>query len=149
MESKTHRGNGLGVLGIEEPGVFCSATTLAGKRCRGIPLQGEGLCFAHSVKLADKRRAAQVAGGKAISERRRVLVGIVNFETPETVRAFCEGLARTVLKDDVKPAKALAVCQIAEAALRMRRTEEDEELLRRVERLEAQADAEVGSGDEG
>ena len=83
-------------------------------------MQGEGLCFAHSERLAEKRRAAQSAGGRAISERRRLLVGIVSFDTPEAVRVFFEGLARAVLRGEIPPAKALAASQIGEAALRVK-----------------------------
>ena len=95
------------------------ATTRAGKRCRAIPL-ADGFCFAHSPTLAEKRRAAQAAGGRAISERRRLLVGIVSFDTPEAVRQFFEGLARAVLRGEVPPQKALAASAIGEAGLRVK-----------------------------
>jgi hypothetical protein len=119
MGIASHQDNGSGVIGTEQPGQFCLATTRAGKRCRAIPL-ADHYCFAHSPTLAEKRKAAQQAGGRAISERRRLLVGIVSFDTPEGVRQFFEGLARAVLRGEVPAAKALAASQIGEAALRVK-----------------------------
>lgn len=63
MNPETHRGDGGGVIGIETPGAFCSATTRAGKWCRSMPLQAEGLCFAHSLKLAERHKATQALIG--------------------------------------------------------------------------------------
>jgi hypothetical protein len=101
----------------------------------------DGYCFAHSPKLADKRRAAQAAGGRVTSERRALLVGIVSFDTPEAVRCFFEGLARAVLRGEVPPAKALAASQIGEAALRVKA---GIELGERLDALEEQIGRVVG-----
>ena len=120
MASERHQENAGGVIGTEAPGQFCTATTKAGKRCRGIPLQGEGLCFAHSERLAEKRLAAQRAGGKAISQRRALLVGAIDFSTAENVRGFFESLARAVLRSELPAAQAQAASQIGEAALRVK-----------------------------
>ena len=111
-------------------------------------MQGEGLCFAHSERLAEKRKAAQQAGGRAVSDRRKLLVGAVSFDTPEAVRAFFEGLARAVLRGEVPPAKATAASQIGEAALRVRA---GIELGERLDALEERFGAVLGrrSGPEG
>lgn len=89
MGIETHADNGGGVIGTEAPGQFCTATTLSGKRCRGIPLKGEGLCFAHSERLAEKRKAAgQTAGGRGALLPGTRVVGRSGFEN----RTFEPGL---------------------------------------------------------
>jgi hypothetical protein len=98
---ETRQVTGEEVVGLEGGGVFCLATTRAGRRCRGIPIRGDGYCFAHSAALSEKRLAAQQAGGRAVSERRRLLVGAIDVST-STTRLHCLAtLARAMLRKEI------------------------------------------------
>ena len=143
MASETHGHNAGGVIGIEGAGQFCKATTRAGKRCRAIPL-ADGFCFAHSPTLADKRRQAQAQGGRVVAERRKLLVGQIDFGSGEAVRLFFESLARAVLRGELPSGRARDCASIAQMALAVRRGAEVEERLAELERLVAALEAHDG-----
>jgi hypothetical protein len=132
----THEVTGGDVIGIEQPGQFCTATTRAGRRCRGIPLQGEGLCFAHSERLAEKRHQAQAAGGRAISERRKLLCGQIDFSTAATIQGFLESLVRAGVQNIMSTGKAKDLASIAQVAVQVRQVSDLELIGQRLSALE-------------
>ena len=101
---------------------FCSACNLRGEPCRAPAMRGEKYCLTHLPGEAadERRRAMRSKGGRNVSERRRLLVGVIDFSTPASVRCYFEALAKAVLRGEIPPPRATAACQIAEAALRVK-----------------------------
>lgn len=101
---------------------FCSATNKAGGQCHAPALRGEQFCLAHlpGAEAEERRRAMRSRGGRSVSERRKLLVGVIDFSTPVSVRCYFEALAKSVLRGELPPPRAAAACQIAEAALRVK-----------------------------
>ncbi len=99
------------------------------------------MCFAHSERLADKRRQAQAQGGRVVAERRKLLVGQIDFSSGEAVRGFFESLARAVLRGELASGRARDCASIAQMALAVRRGVEVEERLVELERLVAALEA--------
>jgi len=117
----------------------CMATTKAGHVCGGWALRDDpdGLCWAHSQVIADRRKAGQRRGGMNTSARRLLLLGKVRFADSGSILQFREALASAALVGSLSPPRAqvaLTAAQHAEAALF------GAELERRVEQMEAQLD---------
>jgi len=101
---------------------FCMARNKEGGPCRAPAMRGESYCLAHlpGEEAEERRRAMRSRGGRNVSERRRLLVGVIDFSTPASVRCYFEALAKAVLRGEIPPPRATAACQIAEAALRVK-----------------------------
>lgn len=92
----------------------CAATRRDGQPCRGAPL-ADGLCFAHTPALADRRDAARRKGGAHRATAHRL-----DARLPRDVA----GVTRTVLdaldacaRGDLEPSRGQAVASLARAAL--------------------------------
>ena len=122
----------------------CSGITQAGTACKGIPIEGSQWCHAHHPDRSDERRRHGSRGGKRGGRGR---------PTGELARlgARFEELADKVLAGEVERADGAVAGQLlngARACVRDGLTaREQEELIERMEQLEAglQAQAQKGS----
>lgn len=127
----------------------CEATNAAGEPCGAPALRGSAYCFAHArdEETVKRRKEAARLGGATTSNRRKVLLGTVDFSSAETVRGFFEGLTRAVLRGELPPAKALAASQIGEASLRVKAGIELGERLDSLEsRIQEAVEGRLGQG---
>ena len=112
----------------------CTAITRGGGRCKGVAIDGSGLCYAHHPDHEQDRRRAAHKGGKRGGRGR---------PTSELARlgARFEELADKVLSGEVDRAAGAVAGQLlngARACVRDALTaREQEELIERMEELEA------------
>ena len=112
----------------------CSAIARSGERCKGVAIDGSGLCYAHHPDHAGARRRAARKGGKRGGRGRPVA------EISELKQRF-EELAEDVLDGKVDRADAAIVGQLWNYAVRSvavgLKAREQQELEARLEQLEA------------
>jgi hypothetical protein len=112
----------------------CSAIARSGERCKGVAIDGSGLCYAHHPDHAGARRRAARKGGKRGGRGRPVA------EISELKHRF-EELAEDVLDGKVDRADAAIVGQLWNYAVRSvavgLKAREQQELEARLEQLEA------------
>jgi hypothetical protein len=109
----------------------CTATKRDGSPCT-LPANGQhGLCWAHDPKNAERRRRGASRGGKAKAQREIT-----------ALKKQLEELAEDVLAGRVERGTAAVVNQLLNTKLRAieleRKIREQDELLERLEVLEAQ-----------
>ena len=110
----------------------CTAITWGGGRCRGVAIDGSGLCYSHHPDHAEERRRHGARGGKRGGRGR---------PTSE--------LADMVLEGSVERADGAVAGQLLNGARACVRdalsAREQEELIERMEQLEAGLQAQKGS----
>ena len=112
----------------------CTAITRGGGRCRGVAIDGSGLCYSHHPDHEQDRRRAARKGGKRGGRGR---------PTGELARlgGRFEELADKVLAGEVERAAGAVAGQLLNAARACARdglsAREQEELVERMEQLEA------------
>ena len=112
----------------------CAAFTRGGGRCRGVAIDGSGLCYSHHPDHEQDRRRAARKGGKRGGRGR---------PTGELARlgARFEELADKVLAGEVERADGAVAGQLLNGARACVRdglsAREQEELVERMEQLEA------------
>ncbi len=112
----------------------CTAFTRGGGRCRGVAIDGAGLCYSHHPDHEQDRRRAARKGGKRGGRGR---------PTGELARlgARFEELADKVLAGEVERADGAVAGQLLNGARACVRdglsAREQEELVERMEQLEA------------
>jgi hypothetical protein len=111
----------------------CSETTRTGAPCKGVAIDGTGLCVAHHPEFADARRRNASKGGKR-GGRGRPLVAAAD------VAEQMQSLADKVLAGDLNRADAAVCGQLLNVKLRAlevgRKLKEAEEFEARLEQLE-------------
>src|SRR5215210_3562508 len=120
----------------------CSATTRAGAPCKGVAIDGTGLCVAHHPEFADARRRNASKGGRRGGRGRPVAeLAALRVENADIRKRLLEGKLRPGVA-------AVAVQSIntdiraVSAALRAR---EQEELVERLEALETALEQKRGN----
>jgi len=116
----------------------CTAITRGGERCKGIAIDGSGLCYSHHPDHAQERQQAARKGGKRGGRGR-----------PSTqlaaIKSEIHALINGVLVGRIDRATGAVVFQGYNVLLRAHSTElaakEQEELMERLSRLEAKANA--------
>ena len=112
----------------------CSGITRSGKRCKGVAIDGSGLCYSHSPDHEEDRRRAASKGGKR-GGRGRPVVEVSN------IKHRLEDLAEEVLAGRKDRQDAAVAGQLLNYALRAVSVElkvrEVEELEGRLEQLES------------
>ena len=112
----------------------CSAIARSGERCKGVAIDGSGLCYAHHPEHAESRRRAARKGGKRGGRGRPVV------EVSALKHRF-EELAEDVLGGRIDRADAVVVGQLWNYAVRAvavaLKAKEVEELEGRLEQLES------------
>jgi hypothetical protein len=112
----------------------CSAIARSGERCKGVAIDGSGLCYAHHPEHAESRRRAARKGGKRGGRGRPVV------EVSALKHRF-EELAEDVLGGRIDRADAVMVGQLWNYAVRAvavaLKAKEVEELEGRLEQLES------------
>ena len=120
----------------------CSAIARSGERCKGVAIDGSGLCYAHHPDHVESRRRAARRGGKRGGRGRPVA------EISELKRRF-EELAEDVLDGKVDRGDAAVVGQLLNYAVRAvavgLKAQEQQELEERLEQLEALLDEKDGA----
>jgi len=113
---------------------YCEARTKAGAPCRAFAVDGSRFCWAHDPDLAEKRKLARKAGGRArhgrdlsASEEGLALASVSD------VCALLERTARDLLALENSISRARAVSQLCGVALKAL---ELEDLADRISRLE-------------
>jgi hypothetical protein len=120
----------------------CTAITRGGGRCRGVAIDSSGLCYSHHPDYEQDRRRAARKGGKRGGRGR---------PTGELARlgARFEELADKVLAGEVERADGAVAGQLLNGARACVRdglsAREQEELIERMEQLEAGLQAQKGS----
>jgi hypothetical protein len=89
----------------------CSAIARSGERCKGVAIDGSGLCYAHHPDHVESRRRAARRGGKRGGRGRPVA------EISELKRRF-EELAEDVLDGKLDRGDAAVVGQLLNYAVR-------------------------------
>jgi septal ring factor EnvC (AmiA/AmiB activator) len=109
----------------------CTATKRDGTPCTLPSYGSNNLCWAHSPETAERRRRGQSRGGKSKPNR----------EIADLKRKL-ENLAEDVLAERVDRSAAVVVNQIINTRARLieleRKIKEQDEVLERIEALEAQ-----------
>ena len=117
----------------------CTATKRNGEPCTLPAIGQHGLCWAHDPKNAEKRRRGASRGGK--SKPRRELIDI---------KGRLSALATDVLEGRVDKGDAAVVSQVLNVYLRAvgieLKVKEQEEILARVEELEALIESQKREG---
>jgi hypothetical protein len=112
----------------------CTAITRGGGRCRGVAIDGSGLCYSHHPDYEQDRRRAARKGGKRGGR------GRPSAELGRLQRRF-EELAEGVLSGEVDRAAGAVAGQLLNGARACVRdglsAREQEELVERMEELEA------------
>jgi hypothetical protein len=112
----------------------CTAITRGGGRCRGVAIDGSGLCYSHHPDHEQDRRRAARKGGKRGGR------GRPSAELGRLQRRF-EELAEGVLSGEVDRAAGAVAGQLLNGARACVRdglsAREQEELVERMEELEA------------
>jgi hypothetical protein len=120
----------------------CSAIARSGERCKGVAIDGSGLCYAHHPDHVESRRRAARRGGKRGGRGRPVA------EISELKRRF-EELAEDVLDGKLDRGDAAVVGQLLNYAVRAvavgLKAREQQELEERLEQLEALLDEKDGA----
>jgi hypothetical protein len=120
----------------------CSAITLSGTRCKGIPIDASGLCHAHHPERAEARRRAGYRGGVRGGRGRPI-------SDLSRLQARFEELAEKVLTGEVKRAEGAVAGQLlnfARACVATRlKAVEQEEIIARLEALEEDLQARARS----
>jgi hypothetical protein len=120
----------------------CTAITRGGGRCRGVAIDNSGLCYSHHPDHEQDRRRAARKGGKRGGR------GRPSAELARLQRRF-EELADMVLAGEVERADGAVAGQLlngARACVRdALKAREQEELIERMEQLEAGLRAQKGS----
>jgi hypothetical protein len=126
----------------------CSAIKLDGERCRGVPVGGSSFCAAHHPATQEKRLAGARKGGR-IAGRGRPVAGGEIFAVKEILAHACDQLLKPPGERVLDRQDAVVLSQLCNTRLRAleteRRTVEHDDLLQRLEELEAAA-AKVTSG---
>ena len=68
--------------------------------------------------------AAAAEGGRRASLKRRALLGLIDFGSPEGVRSYLEGLCRAATVGEIPSSKAKDCAAIAQVALAVRQGQE-------------------------
>ncbi len=123
----------------------CSATTRSGARCKGVAIDGLGLCVSHHPEFAHARRRNASRGGKRGGRGRR------SPATAELARLqeHFEDLAENVLAGTLDRGKAAVAIQALNGARACVRdavaAREQEEIAQRLDALEDElAEPETG-----
>jgi hypothetical protein len=123
---------------LETVGVTCRATRRDGQPCRVRALP-DGYCFAHSPRLAEKRKAAHATGGRHSATRERMARRVATsplFKVQEVLQHTIAG----VLQNRIDPRKATAVAALSGALVRCYQVSvvqnQQDELEERLQRLE-------------
>jgi hypothetical protein len=113
----------------------CAAIKPNGERCRGDAMPGTDWCWSHDPAHAEQRRRQTSRAGKAGGRGR-------SGSSLQQIRARLEELAEQVLAGDVDRGAAAVAGQLFNTVIRARSVElkerEQEELVERLERLEAE-----------
>jgi hypothetical protein len=120
----------------------CSAIKPNGTRCKGIAIDGSDYCYAHHPEHAETRRRNASKGGRRGGRGRPVSeLAALRDENAEIRRMLLEG--------EVKPGVASVVIQSLNLAVRAvditMKAKEQEELIERLEELEAALEHRKGS----
>jgi hypothetical protein len=111
----------------------CTGITRSGERCKGVAIDGSGLCYAHHPDHADDRRRAAHKGGKRGGRGRPVseLAGL---------RDENSDIRRRLLEGELQPNVAAVAVQSINTDIRAvgaaLKAREQEELAERLEALE-------------
>ncbi len=124
----------------------CTAITGSGTRCKGIAIDGSGLCHAHHPDGAEHRSRAARKGGKGGGRGRPVAeLAALRDENAEIRRRLLEGeLLPNVAAVAVQSLNADA--RLIVAALKAREVEEFEARLAELERYYEDQQARQGGG---
>jgi hypothetical protein len=126
----------------------CSGITQDGRRCRGVAIDGSEWCYAHDPARAEERRRNASKGGKRAGR------GRPSPATAELARlqSRFEALADEVLDGSVNRGDAAVVTQLLNGAracvIGLLKAREQEELIERLETLEAALEANARNGRE-
>jgi hypothetical protein len=111
----------------------CTGITRSGGRCKGVAIDGSGLCYAHHPDHADDRRRAAHKGGKRGGRGRPVAeLGTLRDENADIRRRLLEG--------ELQPNVAAVAVQSINTDIRAvgaaLKAREQEELAERLDELE-------------
>ncbi len=99
----------------------CTATTVAGRRCRAAPLRDGTQCFAHSPDTAEEAAAARRLGGIR-RKREKTLAGayeLTGLDTVESIRRLVMIATFDALALDNSIARARVLLSAALAAAKL------------------------------
>ena len=119
----------------------CSGITQAGTACKGIPIDGSQWCHAHHPDRTDERRRHGAKGGKR-GGRGRPIAELASLRDENA------DIRRRLLEGELLPNVAAVAVQSINTDIRAvgaaMKAREQEEILERLEALEAQAQKKGG-----
>jgi hypothetical protein len=120
----------------------CQRIKADGERCRGVPIDGSEWCAAHHPATQEKRLIGARRGGR-LAGRGRPLSGGELAEVKQILADACSQLLKPPGERDLDRQDAVVLSQLCNTRLRAleteRRTVEHDDLLQRLEELEAAA----------
>jgi hypothetical protein len=120
----------------------CAGITRAGTACKGIPIDASGYCYAHHPDYTDERRRHGSRGGKRGGRGRPVAeLAALRVENADIRERLLEGKLRPGVAAVAVQSLNMDVRAVS-AALKAR---EQEELVERLESLEAALEKRGGS----
>jgi len=112
----------------------CAFLKPDGAPCSAPPMNGSEFCFFHSPTTAERRKQAQVAGGRA---SRRTLIPTdmpeYNLTSPDDVRKMLRDVANKVLKGELDHRVANGIGYLANQLLRAIEAGEIAQRLKQIE----------------
>jgi len=120
---------------VTSTGKQCKAMTAQGQRCAAWTVNGSDFCFWHDPKLAQERKRARSAGGRARHARKLTQSGDgdVCLSSVADVVVLLERTARDLLALENSISRARAVAYVASVGLKALEVAELEERLTRLE----------------
>jgi hypothetical protein len=128
---------------LDTVGATCRARRRDGQPCT-VKALDDGYCFAHSPRLAEKRKAAHAAGGRNSATKERMARKVTASGLSQIEEVLKATIAGT-LQGRIDPRKASAVASLSGVYVRCYQVSvveaEQAELAARLERLEEASNA--------
>jgi hypothetical protein len=99
-------------------------------------VKGERFCYFHHPAKRASVLAAAAEGGRRASGKRRALLGLIDFGSPEGVRSYLEGLCRAATTGEIASSRARDCAAIAQVAVQIRQVADLEQIGARLSVLE-------------
>ena len=124
----------------------CNAITGSGTRCKGIAIDGSGgLCHAHHPDRAEQRKRHASKGGRRAGRGRPVAeLAALRAENAEIRRRLLEGGEEEGLAPNVAAVAVQSLNTDARLVVAALKAREQEELVERLEELEALLESQKG-----
>jgi hypothetical protein len=109
-----------------------------GRQCKTAPLKGERFCYFHHPGLAEERKRAQIAGGKAGSRKALSDAALVRLDSRDAIIDLLSETVQQVRTGQLDPKIANAVGYLCNVIRQLVEQEDIEKLAHEIAKLKAQ-----------